>query len=396
MKYNQDFAGIQIDDEIINRTNSDAIALAHDTILDDASIELWTGAGGTGTQLTEGVDFTLNDLDSDLTTEAGADIYLTLAIINGTYHSTDIYVSYKTVGDFNDAADVNNIEKWIIEKSKRIGEVFSLIERKEPAEYTGDIDSYFPALCITDLVTHIDISETNWPDLVPYLRGKKVIFKDGMAGEISSPGVTNWSISSNVATLTFTNDADHIALLAALLEDKVSHGGYTNWRSVTLDSAIGSITAGTYAITNVNASSRNISFAFTAANGSGAVTASVDFYAHRIPGSATTARVFSARGLTIHGANDGNGYFVAGGLRRRGYMQGHEHRIYGSSGTAGADVVLPILNFNRLQDADFNTGIVPGNSMVEQGTNGTPRTGKETHSPALSVHLYIHGGRYVA
>lgn len=106
MKYNQDFAGIQVDDEIINRTSSDAIALGHDTILDDASIELWTGAGGTGTQLTEGVDFTLNDLDADLTADAGADIYLTLAIINGTYHSTDIYVSYKTVGDFNDSADV--------------------------------------------------------------------------------------------------------------------------------------------------------------------------------------------------------------------------------------------------------------------------------------------------
>lgn len=115
MKYNQDFSGIQIDDEIINRTSSDAIALAHDTILDDSSIELWTGAGGTGTQLTQGTDFTLNDLDTDLTTEAGADIYLTLAVINGTYHSTNIYVSYKTVGDFNDSADVGligEIKMW--------------------------------------------------------------------------------------------------------------------------------------------------------------------------------------------------------------------------------------------------------------------------------------------
>jgi hypothetical protein len=109
MKYNQDFSGIAIADEIINRASSTAAALVHDTILDDSSIEIWTGAGGTGTQLTEGVDFTLNDIDSDLTTEAGADIYLTMAIINGTYHSTDIYVSYKTVGDFNDAADVNDL-----------------------------------------------------------------------------------------------------------------------------------------------------------------------------------------------------------------------------------------------------------------------------------------------
>jgi hypothetical protein len=110
MKYNQDFSGIAIADEIINRASSTAAALVHDTILDDSSIEIWTGAGGTGTQLAEGTDFELDDLDADLTAEAGSDIYLTLAIINGTYHSTDLYVSYKTVGDFNDSADINELQ----------------------------------------------------------------------------------------------------------------------------------------------------------------------------------------------------------------------------------------------------------------------------------------------
>jgi hypothetical protein len=109
MKYNQDFSGIAVADEIINRASSTAAALVHDTILDDSSIEIWTGAGGTGTQLTEGTDFELDDLDATLTAEAGSDIYLSLAIINGTYHSTDLYVSYKTVGDFNDAGDINAI-----------------------------------------------------------------------------------------------------------------------------------------------------------------------------------------------------------------------------------------------------------------------------------------------
>ena len=109
MKYNQDFSGIAVADEIINRASSTAAALVHDTILDDSSIEIWTGAGGTGTQLTEGTDFDLADLDATLTAEAGSDIYLSLAIINGTYHSTDLYVSYKTVGDFNEAGDINAI-----------------------------------------------------------------------------------------------------------------------------------------------------------------------------------------------------------------------------------------------------------------------------------------------
>lgn len=286
------------------------------------------------------------------------------------------------------------IRKVIKERSREVGEVFALLERKAPVAFgTGTEDTYFPALCLTDIASYVDISDANAPDAVPFLRAKKLIFKDGLAGEISSPGVTAWAISSNVATLTFTNDADHIAFLAALLEDEVAHGSYSNWRTVTLANAIGNISAGTYAITNVNASSRTISFAFTAANASGSVTATVDFYAHRIPGSTNTARVFSARGLTIHGANDDNGYFVAGGLRRRGFLQGHYHDVQ----TVGSSAFIVTSN---IPTGNPNTGPYPTGSETKapktDGTNGTPRTAKETHGPALAVHLYMHLGRYVA
>jgi hypothetical protein len=285
------------------------------------------------------------------------------------------------------------LRKIVKERGREVGEIFSLLDRKAPVGWSGAAaDTYFPALCLTDIASYTDIAEANAPDAVPYLRAKKLIFKDGVSGEIASPGVTAWAIATNVATLTFTNDADHIAFLTALLEDKLAHGGYSNWRTVTLANAIGNITAGTYAITDVNASSRTISFAFTAANASGAVTATVDFYAHRIPGSTTTARVFSARGLTIHGANDDNGYFVAGGLRRRGFMQGHRHNWRSQSAGGSPSTGGPPYSTNQGESIDTTWVRDP----TTDGSNGTPRTAKETHGPALTVHLYMHLGRYIA
>lgn len=279
------------------------------------------------------------------------------------------------------------MRKVIKERSKHVGELFALLDKKAPVGFgTGTEDTYFPELCLTNIDSYLDISDTNWPDLVSYLRGLKMVFKDGLTGELASFGVTNWAISSNVATLTFTNDADHIAFLTALSEEQTVHGSFTNWRTVTLASAIGNITAGTYAISAISAGSRTISFAFTAANASGSVTASVEFYAHRIAGSATTARVWTAKGMSIIGVNDANGYFVSGGLRRRDFMQGHIHS--GSIPIAGVAWATPG------NSGLTNTGTI--GTPITDGTNGTPRTGKTTHGPAIAAHIYIHGGRYVA
>ena len=58
--------GYDITDEIIERTSSTALALGHDTIRGTADLEIWTGAGGTGTQLALTTDYTVSDEDTDL------------------------------------------------------------------------------------------------------------------------------------------------------------------------------------------------------------------------------------------------------------------------------------------------------------------------------------------
>lgn len=281
-------------------------------------------------------------------------------------------------------------KKDAVEYGHHILEIFPLIDRRAPATWNpANPRAYFPAVCLTDIDSQITLDAANAPDAVPLLRAIKMVFKDGLAGELAALSVTNWAIATNVATLTFTNNTDTIAALAALGEDQAVHGSYTNWRSITLASAIGSITAGDYAITNVNPSARTISFNFTAANGSGAVPASAEFFPFRIPGSTTTARIFTGRGLTLHGANDANGYFVSGGLRRRGYFQGHDHDvIFGAGSVVASNFFAPI-------QTPGPAGLGVTNNPVTKTGFGNVRFAAETHGPAMTIHLYMHLGRLI-
>jgi len=84
----------------------------------------------------------------------------------------------------------------------------------------------FPCLRIDD-ASH-DISTTNWPDLVPYLRAIK----------LESDGVTDFSgtVAGSVFTFPSTTAADR--LLAALAEELMVHGGgYTGWLALNIGSA---------------------------------------------------------------------------------------------------------------------------------------------------------------
>jgi len=105
---NKLLAGYSITDEIIYRTGSTSLPLAHDTILYPASnISITTGRGSTGTVLVLTTDYTFSDEDTRLTASAGSAVYTKLAIVNGTYQNMTLYVNYKTVGDYAKTEDLN-------------------------------------------------------------------------------------------------------------------------------------------------------------------------------------------------------------------------------------------------------------------------------------------------
>jgi microcystin-dependent protein len=104
MKYNKNLAGVQITDELINRASSASARLAHDTILASTVVVRTAPAGG-GTLLALTTDYTLGSEDARLTTEAGGTVNTALAVVNGAFLNTALYVSYKTVGDYAEAED---------------------------------------------------------------------------------------------------------------------------------------------------------------------------------------------------------------------------------------------------------------------------------------------------
>ena len=249
----------------------------------------------------------------------------------------------------------------------------------------------FPAVCVTDIADDEvkTVTQTLYPDLVEWARAQKLIYMEGQTGEVED---YSGSAAASVITLD-DNDANN-AVLSALYEDALAHGGglevasYTNWLSVTWDGT-------EYVITAINTTARTITVTGTPTAGAG----NASFHPHRIPASATTARLFSMQGRSLTGAGMSS---LFSGLRRRDQMQ----RITGDAYKA---------NF-FFNDLSVNGAFYTKNP-TGQGTTGASGTGatfafdsslspdartsaetdtpKATHGPDSGIHLYIHAGRYL-
>jgi len=74
----------------------------------NTDFEIWNAAV-LGTQLVDGVDYELRDLDNVLTNDAGYDVYSAYKILNVAYQACNLYITYKIVMSYNDAATDNSI-----------------------------------------------------------------------------------------------------------------------------------------------------------------------------------------------------------------------------------------------------------------------------------------------
>lgn len=293
------------------------------------------------------------------------------------------------------------IKKASKENSHFVGELFPMLDYKVASPWNvATPDAYFPAYCLSapDPGTANPtktFTTAQAPDAVPYLRGIRASYNRGVAGEVGAFSVTNWAIAANVAALTFANTTDVVAILAALAEENAVHGSFTNWMAITLASAIGSITAGDYAITGINTGTRTITFAFVASNGSGAGAWTAEVYPFRVPGAATSARIFALQGRTLVAANDSAGEVVAG-LRRRDRLQGHYHGRLAS----GLQFYVRVSSGGALSEpgagTTLRTDATTGDPTADGSGNGIPRTGPTTDPRALGVHYFLHLGRLIA
>ena len=264
-----------------------------------------------------------------------------------------------------------------IKYSKNIGEFFYIEENKSPSAFViATPDNFFPAINLSKININLDISTTNYPLLVPYLRALKVKYLDGTSGE-----VTSFTATVAASSITMPTSTSSDAILSSLAEDVLVHGGYTNYRSITV--------AGTeFPITNINTSTRVITVTGTPSAG----IQTVEFYNYRITGSSTTARLFEIKGRGFIAPNDSDGRHQ-NGLRVRDRTQSH---IHDSVSGATAVVSNQGAGLSMSGGGSLNqNGSVTGVPKVD-GSFGTPRTGSTTHGAGVSAHLYIWARSYIA
>lgn len=290
---------------------------------------------------------------------------------------------------------------------KLLGELFSLDHHKSPS-----VD--FPALCLSrpDGIIYgsgnpngAGIIPGNFPSLFAHYYNKKLIYKP-TTDNVSQFTITGWSYSGSNITVTFENITAITKILEALARDNVVHGSFSNWRTITLVEPLRNtsdavqVDVGTYAITGLSASSRTINFT---ASGSPSGTAKTEnrlseFYTHRIAGSTTTVRHFTQAGRSEIAVEDTDGE-VFGGLRRADQFQGHWHQTYNNGFGANNSATE---NSSKTSSTSWATpendvlGKPSAREPISDGVNGTPRTGKTTHSPDTGVYRYIWAVEYSA
>ena len=98
--------GALVSDESYNNFGASARHLRHDWFI-DTDFAIWTGPGATGTELTVNTDYALSSrATSAVEAAVGLPVYEKLTILNATYQTGLVYITYKVVRDVIEATDV--------------------------------------------------------------------------------------------------------------------------------------------------------------------------------------------------------------------------------------------------------------------------------------------------
>jgi hypothetical protein len=121
-------------------SSDNTLGTAPRAVKGSTDFEIWDSAAG-GTQLTEGVDYELRRLDSKLTSQSGFNVYGGYRILNATYQTGSIYITYKIIASYDDAAFYNTMRTDLDTILGVLGNVKVLTYSDSP--YTiGDTDGF--------------------------------------------------------------------------------------------------------------------------------------------------------------------------------------------------------------------------------------------------------------
>lgn len=248
---------------------------------------------------------------------------------------------------------------------------------------------------------NVDLSLTNYPDYVRYLRTLKL-------GYTKADGtlLTTWSGTGGSNTFTINADQSSVTGLGTLLvnainEDGAYHADYSgDMASFVYSSSVGASdkliceigTGNFYSIDGLNTSTRVLTLS---ALGAAPTTPSglMTIYPNRTS-SSTTARHRKVRGSSILNPSEQEEF---SGLRVRDQMQGHWHATYAQATDRQFDnTIASPGNWPGPTNSILNSLGEYVKEAISDGTNGTPRIGNRNRSRAVIYYFYEFSGRYVA
>lgn len=326
------------------------------------------------------------DIDPTMGYHVGNRAYNDLRYVNHTgANNWDVQIFNSADGALSSVlkADLTSSRVWTLHDRSMI------LADNRAAFKVGDIKSTLTVITPSDTEPWFDINQDAsidpavWPVLAPYLRALK-----GTVSGTDTFTVLSISTSGSPVTITLDTTVANDAFLLALAEEYNVHGSFVNFRTITINSDIGTFPAGTYGIQGFSTGARTITL--TATYSGSSATGDFSYYPFRQPDAISVTNAYwyqisDAVLKTVGG--DIIPYF-----RVRDRMQGHFHRnsTDNSKTYTGGAVVGDFLAVSFLHSATNGIG-----EPTDDGTNGTPRTGLTTRDRGLAVYKYIYGETFV-
>ncbi len=222
MKVNLDLAKTNssnlITDELKTDLGSLAFELDHDRFFGSTDMRIWTGVGETGTQLTDGVDYSVQGLDADLTAESVAQIYSEVIILNVTYQTGDLYFNYHAAAD-----EVDEDDRYLA-----YGEIW-VVDNSTPVEISSAAHTQITAFD-TDGESRNTTPENANDHIIVLIPGRYLVTVSAVVENAAGAGHTvHVEMKTNNGTVDYDNVHAHRTLGAGTDKGSLSLSGICNF-----------------------------------------------------------------------------------------------------------------------------------------------------------------------
>jgi len=296
------------------------------------------------------------------------------------------------VGFTLDPTDNTQLEKADIARKHTVGELVWFEIAQTPVIYSAAKSTtnpgnpaYNPLIARWD-ADH-DITSAQAPDLVTAYRGEFAKIN------VSGTPINSWTslVGSTSTTISLASNPNNLALLNLIVNEGNANGYIATQNvlagAVYTGTAQRCITVGGTDCPITNASVGGLTISVTGAP-TGVQTITLPTY--RIAGSSTSIRLPRLSGMAGLVAYDYDGVYVSG-WRKLDQGQGHWHELWGQANSSGGGgnnnptVASPSLLTNQVV-----------RTATSDGTNGTPRVGKNTNPWAIGLLAYTWASRLLA